>query len=603
MDEVDTRPDGDVTSGSTAGAGGAIPGQARAVDRRMGDDAAAALAEQPPAPPTGRAGPGRLRGPALLASPLWNRGTAFSEEQRRAFGLVGLLPTAVSSIEGQVRRVYSEYLRQPDDLARHLFLAALRARNEVLFYRVLTDHLEEMMPVIYTPTIGRAIQQWSHTFRRPRGLFLSVDRPHDVAESFANFGLGPDDVDLVVVTDGEGILGIGDWGIGGIDIAVGKLAVYTAAGGIHPGRVVPVVLDVGTDNLDLLNDPMYLGNRHARVRGEAYDAFVETFVREFARTFPNALLHWEDLGTANARRLLERYRSEVCTFNDDVQGTAATALAAVLSGCRMSGTALRDQRVVLLGPGSAGMGIVEMLCDALVREGLPRAEAVRRFWCVDRDGLLVAGARPMSDVQERFARPAEETGGARPGLAGVVSLVHPTTLIGTSTARGAFTEAVVREMARHVERPVVLPLSNPTALSEAVPADVLRWTDGRALVAAGSPYPAATVGERTYQVAQANNALVFPGIGLGVIVSRASVVTDGMLHAAAAALAGLVDETEPGAPLLPPMNRLRTASATVAVAVVRAAEAEGVARRVVANPVQAVVDAMWQPVYLPLTAG
>jgi malate dehydrogenase (oxaloacetate-decarboxylating) len=552
----------------------------------------------------------RARGFSVLGTPMLNRGTAFTPEERRALGLVGLLPHGVSTIDGQVRRTYAQYQRQPDALSKNVYLANLRDRNEVLFYRLLSEHLAEMLPIVYTPTVGKAIERYSHEYRRPRGVFLSVDHPDLLEESFRDYGLGPDDVDLIVATDAEGILGIGDWGVGGIDIAIGKLAVYIAAAGIHPRRVIPVVLDMGTDNLHLLNDPMYLGNRHARVRGQRYDDFIDTYVTAATKLFPRALLHWEDLGASNARRILQRYADQCCTFNDDMQGTAAVVLAAALAAARASGTRIADQRVVIHGAGTAGVGIADMLREVMTADGLDPEEATRRFWCLGRQGLLTDDrADLLLDFQRPYARPAAEvagwtrTGTGRgPSLADVVGHVHPTMLIGTSTQAGAFTEAIVRQMAAHVERPVIMPLSNPTSRSEAVPAALIAWTDGRALVATGSPFDPVVHEDTTYRIAQANNALVFPGLGLGVAVARARRVSDRMLAAAADAVAGLSDATTPGAALLPPVDNLREVSATVAVAVATAAVADGLAEVTLDNPIQQVHEAMWQPEYARVEA-
>jgi malate dehydrogenase (oxaloacetate-decarboxylating) len=552
----------------------------------------------------------RARGFSVLGTPMLNRGTAFTPEERRALGLVGLLPHGVSTIDGQVRRTYAQYQRQPDALSKNVYLANLRDRNEVLFYRLLSEHLAEMLPIVYTPTVGKAIERYSHEYRRPRGVFLSVDHPDLLEESFRDYGLGPDDVDLIVATDAEGILGIGDWGVGGIDIAIGKLAVYIAAAGIHPRRVIPVVLDMGTDNLHLLNDPMYLGNRHARVRGQRYDDFIDTYVTAATKLFPRALLHWEDLGASNARRILQRYADQCCTFNDDMQGTAAVVLAAALAAARASGTRIADQRVVIHGAGTAGVGIADMLREVMTADGLDAEEATRRFWCLGRQGLLTDDrADQLLDFQRPYARPAAEvagwtrTGTGRgPSLADVVGHVHPTMLIGTSTQAGAFTEAIVRQMAAHVERPVIMPLSNPTSRSEAVPAALIAWTDGRALVATGSPFDPVVHEDTTYRIAQANNALVFPGLGLGVAVARARRVSDRMLAAAADAVAGLSDATTPGAALLPPVDNLREVSATVAVAVATAAVADGLAEVTLDNPIQQVHEAMWQPEYARVEA-
>ena len=545
----------------------------------------------------------RLRGSSVLSSPLINRGTAFAPRERHALGLTGLLPSGVSTMEGQLRRTYAQYSRQPDDLNKNVYLANLRDRNEVLFYRLLTEHIQEMLPIVYTPTIGQAIERFSHEFRRTRGVYLSVDAIEAVEVSFRNYGMGPKDVDLIVATDSEGILGIGDWGVGGIEIAIGKLAVYIAAAGIHPRRVIPVVLDVGTDNLALLNDEMYLGNRHARVRDQRYDDLIDAYVTTATQLFPNAMLHWEDFGVSNARRILNMYADHVCTFNDDMQGTAAVVLAAAFSAVRAGGSRLQDQRVVIHGAGTAGIGVADMMVDVMTREGLSLDEARRRFWVTDRSGLITDDpASNPRDFQVPYARPAVEVAGwSSQGdgitLADIVRNAEPTMLIGTSTQPAAFTEQIVRQMASKVERPIIMPLSNPTSKCEALPNDLIRWTEGRALVAAGSPFAPVTYEGRTYQVAQANNALIFPGLGLGVTVARASRITDGMLAAAADAVAGLSDATTVGASLLPSVTQLRRVSAAVGVAVARAADSEGLAQANLYNPVHQVHEAMWRPAY------
>jgi malate dehydrogenase (oxaloacetate-decarboxylating) len=546
------------------------------------------------------------RGRALLRDPRYNRGTAFTAEERASLGLEGLLPPAVLSLDDQALRAYEQFGAQPDDLARNTFLASLRQRNEVLFYKLLEDHLEEMLPVVYTPVVAQAIENYSKLFSRPDGVYLSVDDIHGVETALGNYGLGPDDVDLLVATDGEALLGIGDWGANGMNIVVGKLAVYAAAAGVHPDRVIPVMIDVGTDNEVLLNDPVYVGNRHARVRDERYDALIAAYVDCSQRLFPGALLHWEDFGPANARRILLQYRDQVCTFNDDIQGTGAIVLAAVLAGIRAAGSRPSEQRVVIFGAGTAGVGIADQLRAVMVSDRVDGEQATRAFWCVDRQGLLTDDMSDLRDFQEPYARPQSEVADwARGsdgsiGLGEVVSRVHPTMIIGTSSQTGAFSEAILREMAAHVERPMVFPLSNPTARIEAVPADIIEWTDGRALIATGTPWAPVAHGGTEYVIGQANNALAYPGIGLGAVVARATRVTDGMLVAAAEAIAGLVDVTKPGAGLLPHVGNLRVTSATVAVAVAQAAWRDGVARADLSNPVQAVHDSMWRVAYPPL---
>ncbi|MGO9343641.1 MAG: NAD-dependent malic enzyme [Acidimicrobiales bacterium] len=546
----------------------------------------------------------KLRGRQLLSDPRLTHGVAFTREEREAFGLVGLLPPAVLTLDEQVSRAYAQFLAQQGDLAKNIFLALLHERVEVLYFRLLRDHLAEMLPIVYTPTVGEAIQQFSEEFRGTRGVYLSVDHPDDIEISLRASDLGPDDIDLIVATDGEAILGIGDWGVGGIAISIGKLSVYTAAGGIDPARTLPVVLDVGTNRQSLLEDPLYLGNRHTRVDEPIYDAFVDAFVQTASRLFPHALLHWEDLGAANAHRVLDRYKDERFTFNDDIQGTGAVALAAVLSALEASGGRLAHQRIVIHGAGTAGVGIAEQLATAVEEDGA--ADGHRAIWALSSRGLLYSSAVHLRDFQRPFARPDNEAEAfardrdGRIGLAEVVRRVRPTILIGTSGQPGSFTEEVVRTMAAHCERPIIMPLSNPTSLSEAEPADLLTWTEGRALVASGSPFPPATVGKETFVVAQANNALVFPGLGLGAIVARASRITSGMFRAAARAVANEIDATRPGTPLLPQFDTLRQTSAAVAASVARAAVEDGVASRDDGTFDDAVAAAMWEPAYRSL---
>ncbi|HDX9579961.1 NAD-dependent malic enzyme [Bacillus cytotoxicus] len=549
-----------------------------------------------------------LRGAEVLATPLLNKGVAFLAEERKELGLKGLLPPAVLTLDEQALRAYEQFCSQPDDLLKNVYLTALHDRNEVLFYRILTDHLREMLPIVYTPTVGVAIQRYSHEYRKPRGVYLSVNDPNGIEEAFSNIGATAENIDLVVVTDGEGILGIGDWGVGGINIAIGKLAVYTAAVGIDPSRVLPVILDVGTNNEELLNNPFYIGNRHPRVTGEAYDTFIDLFVKAVCNKFPNALLHWEDFSTRNARKILDKYRDNVCTFNDDIQGTGAVSLAAVLSAVKASGVPLCEHRVVVFGAGTAGIGIADQVRDAMVRLGLSKEEANRRFWCIDRNGLLTDNMDDLLDFQRPYAREKSEVkqwGQTETiGLAEVVKHVQPTILIGTSTVAGAFTEEIIKEMAAHVARPIILPMSNPTPLAEAKPADLISWTEGRALVATGSPFDPVTYNGVTHVIGQSNNALIFPGLGLGTNVVRARVMTDGMFAAAAEAVASMVDTSQLGAPILPEVEELRNISEIVAVEVAKAAVVEGVARDVLSdNDIRkAVKDAMWQPVYRQIKA-
>jgi malate dehydrogenase (oxaloacetate-decarboxylating) len=542
-------------------------------------------------------------GQEILETPFLNKGSAFSLRERAELGLVGLLPAAVTTIELQAARSYAQYRHQRDDLAKYIFLDSLHDRNEALYYRVLSEHLAEMLPIVYTPTVGDAIERYSQEFQRARGVYLCVDAPQDIDVAFRNFGAGPDDIDLIIATDAEQILGIGDWGVGGIAISVGKLAVYTAAAGIDPTRVIPVMLDVGTDRDALLAYPAYMGARHPRERGDRYDAFIDAFVRSATSHFPNALVHWEDFGASNARRILERYRGQVCTFNDDMQGTGAVVLGGVLAATRASGIPLADQRVVVFGAGTAGVGVADFISNAMVREGLAPEEARRRIWCLGRNGLLVEGmAAGMRDFQRAYARAPEEIrawghAGEIIDLLEVVRRVAPTILIGSAAQPAAFTEEVIREMAARVERPIIFALSNPTALSEATPPDLIEWSDGRALVATGSPFPPVVHDGITYTIGQANNALVFPGLGLGTIVARARAVSDGMLLAAADAVAERVDASQPGASVMPPIDEVREVSVRVACAVARVAIADGIARRDVVDIAANVRGAMWEPEY------
>ena len=546
-----------------------------------------------------------VRGRQVLARPMLNRGSAFTLEQRDALGLRGLIPPAVNSIDDQVRRCYGQFQMQPTNLAKYVYLNTLQDLNEILFHRLVAEHLEEMMPIIYTPTVGEAIQQFSSTFDRQRGIYLSIEDGADaesIATALAAYGNGPDDVDIVVVTDSEGILGIGDQGVGGIRIAIGKSAVYTTAAGIHPLRVLPVVLDVGTDNLALLHDPNYLGLRRERVRGEEYDEFIASFVEAVQERFPTALLHWEDFGATNAHQILERYRDQVCTFNDDIQGTAAIVVASALAACKTKHEQLSEQRVVIHGAGTAGIGIADLMRDIMISEGLDPDEATQRFWGLGSRGLIHTGGK-MRPFQERYARDASELAEWEADEAGnysldeVVRRVQPTILIGTSAQAGAFHEQLVRTMAEGCERPIILPLSNPTSKAEAVPEDLLEWTDGKALIATGSPFKPVVRDEVTHTIAQANNALVFPGMGLGTVAVRATRLTDGMITAAAQAVAEMTAVGVEGAAILPSMRELRSVSAAVAERVAAAAVEEGVATLELENPRAEIEKLMWAPEY------
>ncbi len=562
----------------------------------------------------GRTGEGShatsARGLTVLNSPLLNKGTAFTAEERKALCLTGLLPPDISTLEAQVKRAYIQYDRLPDALSKNVYLTTLHDRNEVLFYRLFSEHLREMIPIVNDLTVGIAMEQYHHECRRPRGVYLSINHPEAIEEAFANLNVGPGDIDVILATDAEQVLGIGDWGVGGIEVSIGKLAIYTAAGGIDPARVIPVMLDVGTNRESLLNDPMYIGNRHARIRGERYDAFIDAYVKAATKLFPSALLQWEDFASANGRRILEKYREHIAIFNDDIQGTGAIALAAAISAVRICGTPLRKQRVVIVGAGTAGIGIADQLCDAMEREGLSKEDAASRFWCLDRQGLLTSDTPgQLHDHQVTYARPAAESKTWKReknengvGLAEVMRRVKPTMLVDASTVGGSFTESIIREMALHTERPIVFALGRPAARAAASPADLIAWTDGRALIATGASFGPVTHKGVTYVVGQLNNAMLYPGLCLGAIVSRSRRISNGMIAAAASAVSSLVAVRQPGASLLPHVDDLRSVSVTVAVAVAEAAVLEGLARVELDDIVQQVRDAMWQPEYRQIRA-
>jgi malate dehydrogenase (oxaloacetate-decarboxylating) len=545
----------------------------------------------------------RLRGQDLLDTPLLNKGTAFTDAERSALGLHGLLPPQVESLDQQVVRAYEAFRRKTDDLERHIYLRALQDTNEVLFYRLLLDHMEEMMPVVYTPVVALGCQEFSHIYRRARGLFI----PYPLRDSIRTLlQHRPDrEVDVIVVTDGERILGIGDQGVGGLGIPIGKLSLYTLIGGIRPERTLPIVLDVGTNNLERLADPEYLGWRHERVTGPEYEQFIERFVLAIRQELPGTLLQWEDFGAAHAHPILEKYRERVLTFNDDIQGTGAIALAAILSALRITGGPLRDQRVVIFGAGSAGIGVADALRAAMVQEGLPDAEARRHFWLINRGGLLHAGRPDLKPEQRVYAPPWMDVAAwarsdpRRVSLTEVVRAVHPTILIGLSTVAGVFDEPLVREMAAAVERPVIFPLSNPTTKSEAIPSDLLRWTDGRAVIATGSPFPPVDFGGRSIAIAQCNNVYIFPALGLGVVAGGARRITDGMILAAARALAEHSPaRTDPSAPLLPRIPELRHVARDVAEAVALEAQRTGQAPLIALGELRARLAAtQWTPAY------
>ncbi len=544
----------------------------------------------------------RLRGSQLLNHPMYNRATAFTRDERRELGLEGLLPDVTSTMEQQARRAYGNIVRKTDPLERYIGLAALQDRNEHLFYRVLGEHMEEFLPIVYTPTVGLACQQYSRIFRRARGLWITPEHKGRMTEVLANAPY--EDVRLIVVTDNERILGLGDQGAGGMGIPIGKLAIYCSAAGIHPAQTLPISLDVGTDNKELLGDDLYIGWRQPRLRGEAYDAIVDEFVKAVKLRFPKALLQWEDFKQWNAFRLLERYRGDLPSFNDDIQGTAAVAVAGIVAASRAADRRLPEERVVIAGAGAAGVGIARLFRRALEREGLA-GEALRpTVAMLDSKGLLV-------DAQDEYRRDIAWTAelaaarGLRPGspLLDVVRAVQPTVLVGVSGVPNLFDERIVRTMAASCARPAVFPLSNPTSSSEARPADVMAWTGGRALIATGSPFEAVEVDGRQVRIGQGNNAFVFPGVGLGVLISEARLVTDGMFAAAADALAEqLAPEDRAAGSLFPRIAGLRRVTAKVAEAVVRQAVAEGVARHEPADVAEVVAATMWEPSYPAIEA-
>ncbi|KAI1479337.1 NAD-dependent malic enzyme [Daldinia eschscholtzii] len=553
-----------------------------------------------------------VSGTVLLNTPYFNRGSAHSAKERREFNLTGLLPASIQTLEQQAERAYQQYISRPDDLAKNTFLTSLKEQNLVLYFKLIQDHLTEMFSVVYTPTEGDAIQNFSRLFRRPEGCFLNINDIDRVSHDLAQWGK-PEDIDYIVVTDGEEILGIGDQGVGGILISVAKLALTTLCAGIHPNRTLPVVLDCGTDNEELLNDELYLGLRQKRERGEKYDKFVDEFVKSARRLFPRAYIHFEDFGLANARRILDHYRPEIPCFNDDVQGTGCVTLAAIMAGLHVTKQKLQDTKMVIFGAGTAGVGIADQVRDAIATEkGISKEEAVKQIWLIDKPGLLTTKTE-LDHGQQAYAKEASEWGGKEDSLLSVIKEIHPNVLIGTSTVPKAFTEEVIKEIAKGTERPVILPLSNPTRLHEAVPEDILKWTDGKALVATGSPFkpvkgPWGKDGsEVEIEVAECNNSVVFPGIGLGAVLSRASKVTDKMLVAAVHGVAdlspALKDDT---APLLPGVEDVKAVSARVAREVILAAVEDGVAQEkdIPTDKVEEldewIKEQMWDPVYRPL---
>ena len=544
-----------------------------------------------------------LSGQMLLENPLLNKGSAFPEEERAAFNLLGLLPPHVASMEDQLARTYENYSRKESDLERYIYLASLHDRNETLFFRLVSEHIKEMTPIVYTPTVGLACQYYSHIYRRPRGLYVAYPYRDRIETVLRNSLLS--EVRVIVVTDGERILGLGDLGTGGMEIPVGKLALYTLCAGIHPATTLPIVLDVGTNNQELLHDPLYVGWHQRRVRGQDYDAFIDAFVQAVKRVFPRALLQWEDFSKGNARRLLDHYRDQLCTFNDDIQGTGAVTLAGLLTAVKVLREPLSKQRIVMLGAGSSAIGIAEQLAEVMVSEGASPGDARSLLWLLDSQGLVQTGRTDLEAEKQPFAQPHERIAQwqlaqlGRITLQDVVAHVHPTILIGSSAQPGAFTEAVVREMAQHVARPIIFPLSNPTSKSEAYPEDIIAWTQGRALVATGSPFPPVKYNGGTIPIGQCNNMFIFPGVGLGVIASQARFVKDAMFLAAARALSECSPAyKDPNASLYPEIEDVREVARRVALAVGKAAQQAGVAEQSSEDELERRITAMmWTPQY------
>ena len=533
----------------------------------------------------------------ILNNPFINKGTAFSMAEREKLNLVGLLPPVVQTLEEQIERTYLQYQKKVNNLEKRVYLMTLFNTNRTLFYALMAQHIEEFMPIVYDPVVADAIRQYDELFMKPQDAgFLSIDHPKDIEKSLRNASEGKD-IKLIVVTDAEAILGIGDWGVNGVAIAIGKLMVYTAAAGINPNKVLPLVLDVGTDNKQLLDNPLYLGNRHERVRGKKYHEFVDKFVETAERLFPNLYLHWEDFGRPNAAAILERYQNKITTFNDDIQGTGIVALAAILGALNISKQKFTNQRVMVFGAGTAGAGIAHQIYEEFMQQGLSSEEAKQHIYLVDKQGLLTNDMTDLTEGQQFFARSASELQEPQPTLHAAVSAIQPTILIGTSTQAGAFTEEIVKEMAAHTERPIIFPLSNPTELAEAKASDLIEWTDGRALIATGIPSSPVNYKGVTYTIGQANNALMYPGLGLGVIASTAKLVDQSLLSAAAHALGGIVNVSEPGAAVLPPVNKITSFSQHLAEVVAQHAIDHKNTKENITDARAAVEHIKWYPRY------
>ena len=535
----------------------------------------------------------------ILNDPFINKGTAFTLEERKALNLVGVLPTAVQTLEEQTEQTYKEYQKKVSDLEKRIYLMTLFNTNRTLFYALMSQHVAEFMPIVYDPTVADAIREYDELFMKPQdAAFLSIHNPDDIEEALKN-AAGDRDIRLIVVTDAEEILGIGDWGVGGVAISIGKLMVYTAAAGVNPEQVLPLVLDVGTNNQKLINDPLYLGNRHPRVRGKEYFDFVDKFVTTAEKLFPRLYLHWEDFGRSTAATILEKYQNRITTFNDDVQGTGIVALAGILGALEISKEKFTDQRVMIFGAGTAGVGIATQIFEEFKQQGLSEAEARSHIYLIDKQGLLFEDTEGLTDGQKRFVRQRDEFENADSlkDLYNSVKTIHPSVLIGTSTTPGMFNEQVVKEMASAVKRPIIFPLSNPTELAEATAKDLIHWTDGQALIATGIPSKPVVYNGITYNIGQANNALMYPGLGLGVIASTVKLVNQTLLSAAAHALGGFVDASKPGAAVLPPVEKLTEFSEHIAIVVTENAMKQGLTREKIEDARKAVDAMKWYPKY------
>ncbi|KOF57260.1 malate dehydrogenase [Clostridium sp. DMHC 10] len=539
-----------------------------------------------------------LKGQDLLRNPFLNKGTAFTEEEREKYGITGLLPSTVRTIEEQEQIVYERTKAFEDNLEKHNYLMNLFDINRTLFYYTVGKHVTEFLPIIYTPTIGDAVINYSKNYETPKdAVFLSIDHPENIKKSIEAGLKDLDEIKLIVVTDGEGVLGIGDWGVQGVDISIGKLAVYTVAAGVNPKNVLPVVIDAGTNNEKLLNDPLYTGNRHKRVTGEKYDNFIDEFVKISTELFPEVLIHWEDFGRGNASRILEKYRSKICTFNDDIQGTGVMMVSAMNAIAEVTKIPVKDHKVLVFGGGTAGIGISDQILLEKVRTGKAEEEAIKDFYIIDRYGLVTEDMENLTTGQKKYARKKGEFETPLTDIADIVAAVKPTVLIGCSGVHGAFSETAVRKMAEINERPAIMPISNPTRLAEATAKDLIEWTDGRALVVTGSPSAPVEYKGVTYKIGQANNALLYPGLGLGIIVAKAKTVSDAMLSAAAHGIATLQDLSKPGASILPPVARLKEASKLVATAVVNAAIKDDLNRAPITDAKEAVEKEIWEAKY------